>query len=54
MQEDDLPFLLELWRNREVMRYADEFPRFRGWSKSDDPNMAWERYQEKRGKLGSK
>ena len=35
------------------MRYADEFPRLRGWSKSDDPRTAWARYQEKRAVLGN-
>lgn len=54
MGQEDLPFLFELWRNREVMRYADEFPRFRGWSRSDDPETAWERYQDKRNELGNK
>lgn len=52
MEEKDLPFLLELWHNREVMRYADEFPKLRGWSKSDDPETAWKRYQERRAELG--
>jgi RimJ/RimL family protein N-acetyltransferase len=52
MQQDDVPFLFALWRNRQVMRYADEFPRFRGWSRRDDPATAWQRYQEKRGELG--
>jgi RimJ/RimL family protein N-acetyltransferase len=49
----DLPFLLELWHIPEVMRYADEFPRLRGWSKSDDPEEAWRLYQERRAELGS-
>jgi len=34
------------------MQYADEFPRFRGWSRRDDPDTPWERYHESRGKLG--
>ena len=53
MQKADLPFLLELWHNPEVMRYADEFPRLRGWSKSNDPQSAWQKYQERHEKLGS-
>lgn len=52
LEERDLPFLLELWHIPEVMRYADEFPRLRGWSKSDDPNAAWNAYQERRAALG--
>lgn len=53
MREEDLPFLIELWHNPEVMRYADEFPSLRGWSKSDDPRLAWEKYQERRAELGT-
>lgn len=52
MEGQDLPFLIELWHNPEVMRYADEFPKLRGWSKSDDLETAWKRYQEKRAELG--
>ena len=52
MVREDLPFLHRLWANRAVMRYADEFPTFRGWSRRDDPDEAWERYREKRAKLG--
>ena len=52
MGKGDLPFLLDLWHMPEVMRYADEFPRLRGWSKSDDIESAWKRYQEKRDDLG--
>jgi len=52
LREEDLPFLFELWHRSEVMRYTDEFPRLRGWSKSDELQTAWERYQEKRAMLG--
>lgn len=48
MQENDLPFLYNLWHTPRVMTYADEFPYFRGWSKSDDFKVAWEKYQENR------
>jgi RimJ/RimL family protein N-acetyltransferase len=48
MREEDWTFLVELWHNREVMRYADEFPRLRGWSKSDDRESAWAIYRKKR------
>lgn len=51
LREEDLPFLFELWHTSEVMRYADEFPRLRGWSKSDDLRTAWAKYQEKRSTL---
>jgi len=50
--EADLPFLLILWRTADVMRYADEFPQLRGWSKKDDAATAWQRYQEKRAEAG--
>lgn len=43
LREEDLPFLSELWHKSQVMRYADEFPRLRGWSKSDDLQTAWAR-----------
>lgn len=49
----DLPFLFDLWHNPEVMRYADEFPWLRGWSKSDDPETAWRLHRERRAELGS-
>jgi len=52
LREQDLPFLFDLWHTPAVMRYADEFPRLRGWSKSDDPQTAWATYQEKRAALG--
>ncbi|MFX0174289.1 MAG: GNAT family N-acetyltransferase [Candidatus Hodarchaeota archaeon] len=50
---DDLPFLINLWHDKKVMRYADEFPRFRGWSKSDDIQTAWRIYQEKHKENGN-
>jgi RimJ/RimL family protein N-acetyltransferase len=53
LEAKDLPFLFQLWHRPEVMRYADEFPWLRGWSKSDDPGKAWRLYQELRGELGS-
>ncbi len=53
LREEDLPFLFELWHMPEVMQYADEFPRLRGWSKSDDPQTAWAKYQEKHSALGN-
>jgi RimJ/RimL family protein N-acetyltransferase len=53
MRESDLQFLIGLWHNHEVMRYADEFPRFRGWSRSDDPLASWQTYQARRAELGT-
>jgi RimJ/RimL family protein N-acetyltransferase len=53
LKEPDLPFLFELWHTREVMRFADEFPGLRGWSKSDDPRTAWAAYREKRTARGA-
>ena len=49
----DLPFLFELWHKPEVMRYADEFPWLRGWSKKDDPDEVWRLYEERRSEMGS-
>jgi RimJ/RimL family protein N-acetyltransferase len=53
LTEQDLPFLLSLWQIPEVMRYADELPGLRGWSKSDPAGKAWARYQEQRMGQGS-
>jgi RimJ/RimL family protein N-acetyltransferase len=53
LKEQDLPFLLDLWHTPEVMRYADELPKLRGWSKSDDLRTAWARHHEQRAALGS-
>ena len=53
LMPEDLPFLMDLWHNPKVMRYADEFPWLRGWSKSDDPDRAWRLYQERRAEAGS-
>lgn len=52
LTREDLPFLFELWHIPKVMRYADEFPGLRGWSKSDDAKSAWTKYQERRAELG--
>jgi RimJ/RimL family protein N-acetyltransferase len=52
LAQQDLPFLLSLWHNPEVMRYADEFPGLRGWSKDDDANAVWGIYQDRRARLG--
>lgn len=48
----DLPFLFELWRIPAVMRYADELPGLRGWSKETSAEEAWDLYQEQRAALG--
>ena len=52
LRREELPFLLDLWRIPEVMRYADELPRFRGWRKSSDPADAWREYQRRRATDG--
>ena len=52
LREDHMPFLSEMWHTPEVMRYADEFPSLRGWSKSDEFRTAWAKYQERRAALG--
>ncbi|MDH5185904.1 MAG: GNAT family N-acetyltransferase [candidate division WOR-3 bacterium] len=54
MERDDMPFLFALWYNHDVMHYADEFPRFRGWSRIDEIQEAWERYDEIHKELGNK
>ncbi|MFX0013914.1 MAG: GNAT family N-acetyltransferase [Promethearchaeota archaeon] len=51
MKKDHLPFLIRLWRIPKVMKYADEFPRMRGWTKSDDLKIAWTKYKEKRSEF---
>jgi RimJ/RimL family protein N-acetyltransferase len=52
LQEEDLPFLFRLWGIPEVMAYADEFPRLRGWTKSEEILTAWKKYQARRADLG--
>lgn len=51
MEHKDIVFLKELWHNPHVMKYADEFPYFRDWSKSDSVNGSWQKYTEKRAEL---
>ncbi len=52
MQVEDIAFLKRVWANAEVMRYADEFPYFRGWSKNDDAKHAWTIYQQQQALQG--
>ncbi|MGD1996358.1 MAG: GNAT family N-acetyltransferase [Anaerolineae bacterium] len=52
LEKEDLQFLFDLWRIPEVMRYADELPRLRGWSRSDDLETAWQIYRHRRVELG--
>ncbi|MBK8906322.1 MAG: GNAT family N-acetyltransferase [Anaerolineaceae bacterium] len=47
-----MPFLFDLWHTPEVMKYADEFPKLRGWSKTEKPEVAWNHYQTRRADLG--
>jgi RimJ/RimL family protein N-acetyltransferase len=53
IEEQDLPFLFELWRIAQVMRYADELPAYRGWTRTDDAGKAWAIYRERRKALGT-
>jgi RimJ/RimL family protein N-acetyltransferase len=53
LRQEHLPFLLKLWHTPHVMRYADELPGLRGWSKSDDPRTAWAAYQQRHAALGN-
>lgn len=52
LQKQDLSFLLELWHDPEVMRYADEFPSLRQWSKASGVERAWKPYRKWRADLG--
>lgn len=52
LKKEDVPFLFELWHIPGVMRYADEFPGLRGWSKSEQAEIAWQKYQTRRSELG--
>ncbi|MHA2203599.1 MAG: GNAT family N-acetyltransferase, partial [Candidatus Hodarchaeales archaeon] len=52
MREIDHPFLVDIWHTPDVMQYANEFPRMRGWSKSDESREAWSVYKQKRAKFG--
>lgn len=52
LAEGDVSFLLGLWNTPEVMRFANEFPRLRGWSRSDSPQVGWQVHQEKHAELG--
>lgn len=48
MKKEDIPFLVDLWYKLDVMRYADEFPKLRGWTKCTDKEKAWKKYESKR------
>ena len=48
MRKDDIPFLIDLWYKMDVMKYSDELPSLRGWTKTTDKEEAWSKYEEKR------
>ena len=52
MMAADIPFLLDLWQQEDVMRYADEFPHPRGWTRRDDVETAWAGYRQRRKIMG--
>jgi RimJ/RimL family protein N-acetyltransferase len=52
MMAADVPFLLDLWSLKEGMRYADEFPHPRGWTRRDDVETAWASYRQRRKIMG--
>ena len=52
MMAADIPFLLDLWQQEDVMRYADEFPHPRGWTRRDDVETAWAAYRQRRKIMG--
>ena len=52
MRREELPFLRALWASAEVMRYADELPTLRGWTKSSADSEAWRAYVARRAELG--
>jgi RimJ/RimL family protein N-acetyltransferase len=53
MMAADVPFLLDLWSLTDVMRYADEFPHPRGWTRRDDVETAWAEYRRRRKAMGN-
>ena len=53
MMAADIPFLLDLWSMAEVMRYTDEFPHPRGWTRRDDVETAWAEYRRRRKMMGN-
>ncbi|NIP36863.1 MAG: hypothetical protein GWN18_18010, partial [Thermoplasmata archaeon] len=53
MMAADIPFLMDLWSRDEVMRYADEFPHPRGWTRKDDVETAWAEYRHRRKNMGN-
>ena len=52
LRRDEVPFLLELWSQPEVMRYADELRTLRGWTRDAPPDEAWRAYAARRAELG--
>ena len=52
MMAADIPFLLDLWHREDVMRYTDEFPHPRGWTRRDDVETAWTAYRHRRKMMG--
>ena len=52
LRRGEIPFLLQLWRDPEVMRYTDELPSLRGWTKKTAPSRAWREYVARRRALG--
>jgi RimJ/RimL family protein N-acetyltransferase len=52
LRRQDLPFLFDLWAIPNVMRYADELPEYRGWTRYEDADAAWAKYRERRKELG--
>ncbi len=54
MKKEDSPFLRRLWYTPEVMRFADEFPGLRHWSKASGVERAWKAYQKWRTEWGDR
>jgi len=53
MMAADVPFLRDLWGIEDVMRYTDEFPHPRGWTRGDDVETAWAEYRRRRKFMGN-
>lgn len=53
MMAMDIPFLLDLWSKAEAMRYTDEFPHPRGWTRHDETETAWVEYRRRRKRMGT-
>lgn len=52
LRRGELPFLSKLWHDPKVMRYTDELPSLRGWTRDTALSDAWREYKTRRRELG--